>query len=112
MYHYLDDRDFIRNMRALSGEILQSVCHYLKEDCDIGANFFLVGSGARNLILQNENNPVDLDYNLEIVRCTDINDCRYLKESVKKTFNKALREYGFLNCEDFNISTHIMAKIF
>ena len=28
----------------------------------------MVGSGARNLILQNENNPIDLDYNLEIIR--------------------------------------------
>ena len=52
---------------------MQLLCHYLKEDYDIGANFYLVGSGARNLILQNENSPIDLDYNLEIVRCEDSN---------------------------------------
>ena len=100
MYHYLDDKEFLHKMRALSGEVLQMVCHCLKEDYDIGANFYLVGSGARNLILQNEGNPVDLDYNLEIVRCEDFEDCRFLKESTRKSFNKVLREYRLQDCED------------
>ena len=100
MYHYLDDKEFLHKMRSLSGEIMQMVCHYLKEDYDIGANFYLVGSGARNLILQNEDNPVDLDYNLEIVRCEDFEDCRFLKESTRKTFNKVLREYRLDDCDD------------
>ena len=100
MYHYLDDKEFLHKMRALSGEIMQLLCHYLKKDYDISANFYLVGSGAKNLIMQNENNPVDLDYNLEIVRCDDYEDCRYLKECVRKTFNKCLREYRLNDCED------------
>lgn len=100
MYHYLDDKEFLHKMRALSGEIMQLLCHYLKEDYDIGANFYLVGSGAKNLIMQNENNPVDLDYNLEIVRCEDFEDCRHLKECARKTFNKCLREYDLRDCED------------
>lgn len=100
MYHYLDDKEFLHKMRALSGEIMQMVCHCLKEDYDIGANFYLVGSGARNLILQNEGNPVDLDYNLEIVRCEDFEDCRFLKESTRNSFNNVLREYRLQDCED------------
>ena len=100
MYHYLDDKEFLHKMRSLSGDIMQQVCHYLKEDYDIGANFYLVGSGARNLIIQNEKKPVDLDYNLEIVRCEDYEDCRYLKECARKTFNKVLNEYHLHDCED------------
>lgn len=100
MYYYLYDKEFLHKMRALSGKIMQSVCHFLKEDYDIGANFYLVGSGAKNLILQNANNPVDLDYNLEIVRCEDFKNCRYLKECARKSFNKALQKYGLHNCED------------
>ena len=100
MYHYLDDKEFLHKMRSLSGDIMQLLCHYLKEDYDIGTNFYLVGSGARNLILQNENRPIDLDYNLEIVRCEDYDDCRYLKECCMKTFNKVLREYKLHDCED------------
>ena len=53
MYHYLDDKEFLCKMRALSGNIMQLLCHYLKEDYDIGSTFYLVGSGAKNLILQN-----------------------------------------------------------
>ena len=50
---------------------MQDLCHTLKEEYDIGASFYLVGSGARNLILQNANQPIDLDYNLEITRIDD-----------------------------------------
>ena len=100
MYHYLDDKKFLHRMRALSGEIMQTFCHILKEEYDIGANFYLVGSGARNLILQNASEPVDLDYNLEIVRCTDIKDGRTIKESARKAFNQALNNYGWNDCED------------
>ncbi len=100
MYHYFDDKDFLADMRKLYGDILQSLCHFLKEDFDIGANFYLVGSGARNLVVQNRFNPFDLDYNLEILRCCDFDDCKYIKESVRKSFNKALRQFGLPDCED------------
>lgn len=100
MYNYLDDKKLISKMRNLGGSLMQRLCHYLKEDHNIGATFYLVGSGAKNLILQNANNPVDLDYNLEIVRCNDFEDGRYLKECVKETFDKCLHEYNLAACED------------
>lgn len=100
MYHYLDDKKFVSKMRDLCGDIMQNLCHILKEDYNIGATFYLVGSGARNLILQNNNEPVDLDYNLEIVRCDDFGDCRYIKECVRKSFNKALKLNDLDDCED------------
>ena len=100
MYHYLDDKEFESKMRRLGGEIMQELCHVLKENYDIGATFYLVGSGKRKLITQNGDQPVDLDYNLEILRCDDFNDCRYLKESARKSFNKALNAEGLHDCED------------
>jgi len=100
MYHWLSDKKFLRKMRSLSGEIMQTLCHYLKEDYGIGATFYLVGSGARNLILQNGNASVDLDCNLEIVKCEECDDGRWLKECVRKTFNKVLRKYRLPDCED------------
>lgn len=100
MYHYYEDKEFLRKMRAESGGIMQELCHSLKEDFDIGATPFLVGSGARNLVTQNENQPVDLDYNLEIVRCGDFDDCRYLKECVRKAFNKVLYKHLWPDCQD------------
>ena len=100
MYHYLDDKAFQKTMRNESGKIMQELCHILKEDYEIGAIFYLVGSGARNLILQNESESVDLDYNLEIVKCEDWDDCRAIKESVRKAFNSALHSYGWGDCMD------------
>ena len=100
MYHYLDDKEFVSKMRTLCGEIMQDLCHILKVDYDIGATFYLVGSGAKNLIMQNNNQPVDLDYNLEIIRCEDFEDCRYIKECVRKAFNKALNLNDLNDCED------------
>lgn len=100
MYHYLDDKEFVSKMRTLCGEIMQDLCHILKEEYDIGSTFYLVGSGARNLIMQNNNEPVDLDYNLEIIRCEDFEDRRYIKECVRKAFNKALNLNDLNDCED------------
>ncbi len=79
---------------------MQDFCHTLKEDFDIGSTFYLVGSGAKNLIVQNASQPIDLDYNLEIVRCEDFEDCRTLKECARKAFNKALSMHGWGDCED------------
>lgn len=79
---------------------MQDLCHTLKEEYDIGASFHLVGSGAKNLIMQNANRPIDLDYNLEIIRINDFENCRNIKECVRKAFNKVLRKYNWGDCED------------
>lgn len=100
MYEYVTDKKFIMRMRKSCGEIMQDLCHTLKQKYDIGAQFYLVGSGAKNLILQNASKPIDLDYNLEIVRCADFDDCRHIKECVRKAFNMVLRNYGLRDCED------------
>jgi hypothetical protein len=103
MYHYLDDKEFVSKMRSLCGDIMKDLCHILKEDYDIGATFYLVGSGKRKLIMQNNNEPVDLDYNLEIIRCEDFEDCRYIKESVRKAFNEALNLNDLSDCNDSTV---------
>ena len=100
MFHYLDDKGFAHRMRQLCGEIMQELCQTLREDYDIGANFYLVGSGGKNMIMQNGAEPVDLDYNLEIVWCEDFNNCRAIKTAVQNAFNDVLRDYEFDDCDD------------
>lgn len=99
MYNYVTDKKLISRMRSGCGDMMQDLCHTLKEVSDIGAELTLVGSGARNLILQNANEPIDLDYNLKIVRSDDW-DCKYIKECVRKAFNIVLRKHGWRDCED------------
>ena len=67
MYKYVEDKQFLSRMRSLCGEIMQDLCHTLKEEYDIGASFYLVGSGARNLILQNANQPKNVSERLSIL---------------------------------------------
>lgn len=100
MFDYVEDKEYLSCIRGICGDIMQDLCHILKEDYDIGAFFCLVGSGGRNLITQNANEPVDLDYNLTIVRCDDFGDCKYLKESCRKAFNKALKKHCWGDCQD------------
>ena len=99
MYNYVTNKQLISRMRSDCGEMMQDLCHTLKEVSDIGAELTLVGSGARNLILQNSNEPIDLDYNLKIVRSDDW-DGKYIKECVRKAFNIVLRRHGWRDCED------------
>lgn len=100
MFDYIKDKEFLSRIRNLCGGIMQDFCHYLKKDYDIGAAFYLVGSGARNLIVQNASLPIDLDYNLEIVRCEDYENCRFIKECARNSFNKALHAHDWGDCDD------------
>ena len=40
MYKYVEDKQFLSRMRSLCGEIMQDLCHTLKEEYDIGASFW------------------------------------------------------------------------
>ena len=59
----------------------------------------LVGSGAKNLITQNSNEPIDLDYNLMIIH-SEINSGREIKEYIRKQFNVILNKNGWSDCMD------------
>lgn len=100
MYEYVNDKQFLRHMRSLCGDVMQDLCHTLKVEYNVGSSFYLVGSGARNLIMQNADRPIDLDYNLKITRIDDWEDCRNIKECVRKAFNIILSEYDWSDCED------------
>ena len=65
MFKYVEDKEYLSRVRRVCGGIMQDFCHSLKVEYDIGSSFYLVGSGARNLILQNSSQPIDLDYTLK-----------------------------------------------
>ena len=68
MYHYLTNADFRNKLKSEGTKLTQELCHQLKIDHGIGAIAQLVGSAKRNMITQNENGQVDMDYNLIIVK--------------------------------------------
>ena len=86
MYEYVNDKQFLRHMRSLCGDVMQDLCHTLKVEYNVGSSFYLVGSGARNLIMQNADRPIDLDYNLQITRIDDWEISRNVSERLSILF--------------------------
>lgn len=102
MYHYIQDKEFLKRLRGTCSDIVNQLVQSINNDSVMTVKACLVGSGAQNLITQNENEPIDLDYNLCIAGTKSINslDCRGIKEYVRKQFNKVLYANGWGDCQD------------
>lgn len=67
MYHYIEDKDFLKRMKSLCSDIINQLVQSINNDSVMTVEAHLVGSGARNLITQNAKEPIDLDYNLRVL---------------------------------------------
>ena len=101
-YHWIEDRVFLSSMKSCCSDVVNRLVQSINQDGVMEVKQHLVGSGAKNLITQNANDPVDLDYNLEIIDSGEIpiRDCRQIKEYVKEKFNEILDRVGWGNCQD------------
>lgn len=99
MYHYVEDKGFLKRAQKTCSGLMAELKDKLREN-GVNSQFFLVGSGARNMVTQNEQEPIDFDYNLSIISCEDINDCKAIKELVREAFNKVLRNNDLNDCDD------------
>lgn len=102
MYHYIQDKEFLKRLRGACGDIVNQLVQSINNDSVMTVEACLVGSGAKNLITQNEDEPIDLDYNLCIVNTESINirNGYEIKEYVRKQFNKVLYINGWGDCQD------------
>ena len=108
MYHYLTNANFRKTLKEEGTKLTQQLCHQLKIDHGIGAICQLVGSAKRNMITQNEDGQVDMDYNLIIIKSPTW-DGQELKDAVMYSFNKVLKKNGYKNCQD---STSVLSTGF
>lgn len=102
MYHYIEDKDFLKRMKSLCSDIINQLVQSINNDSVMTVEAHLVGSGARNLITQNAKEPIDLDYNLCILEVFGIsfNDGRAIKEHIRKHFNSILQSFDLDDCQD------------
>ena len=100
MYHYVQDKDFLRRAQSASSRMLKKVEELLRKEYKINSQIFLVGSGARNMVTQNESESIDFDYNLNIISCPDWEKPRSIKESVRKTMNRIMTNEGLGTVND------------
>ena len=102
MYHYIEDKEFLKRMKSLCSNIVNQLVQSINNDSVMAVEAHLVGSGARNLITQNANEPIDLDYNLCVLEVFKIsfNNGQAIKEHIRKHFNKVLNQNGWGDCQD------------
>lgn len=101
MIHFIEDKKILGMMRREYSDIVNRLVQNINKDNYLKVEMQMVGSGGRNLETQNSNQPVDLDYNINILHINgDINDCKKIKEYVRKQFNIALKSKGWGDCKD------------
>ena len=102
MYHWIEDKAFLGRMKGLCGDLVNQLAQAINREGQLEVKQHLVGSGAKNLITQNANRPIDLDYNLEILRSEgiNINNGCGIKEYVREIFDEVLERKGWEPCDD------------
>lgn len=98
MYEYVKDKQFLKRAQNCCSDIMKQLEESLREQ-GMNTQFFLVGSGARNMITQNGDGNIDFDYNLNVISCDDWK-ARSIKELIRKTFNKVMRQNNLNDVED------------
>lgn len=83
MYQYVTDKDFLKRLRRTCGDIVNQLVQRINRDPEMTVSAYLVGSGGRNLVTQNEKGQIDLDDNLCIEQSKIRNECE-MKEYIRK----------------------------
>jgi hypothetical protein len=98
MYYYVEDKEFLSRGRRCCSELLTEVKELLYQEYDINIQFTLIGSGARNMVTQNEDEAIDYDYNFNVINY----DCslKELKDRTIEACNKILTNKELRHVDD------------
>lgn len=101
MYHWVEDKKFLGRMKGLCSNIVNQLVQLINNEGKMHVRAYPVGSGAKNLITQNADEAVDLDFNLEIIDCYefDINDCKNIKNYIGEKFDTILSQNNWADCQ-------------
>ncbi len=108
MYVFVTDKQFLISARCECVSILDELVIELRK-IGIRTQYFLIGSGAHNMVSRNGKGPVDLDYNLKILDDIEPIFPRGLKENTRIKLNEVLRRNGYPDAKD---STSVLKVIF
>lgn len=100
MYHWVTDKKLLKLMNMECSSIINEYKMLINNEGHLKVDIKLVGSGARNMILQNGDNPIDLDYNLSILRFFSTNDPHQIKEYLRNLLNMILKKHDWNDCKD------------
>ena len=114
MYHFIEDKDYVKRMKSVCSDLINQLVQNINKDDVMEVAAHLVESGAKNLITQNAKERVDLDYNLEIIECWEygINNCREIKTYIINKFNEVLRNNDWGDCKDSTSAITTEERVF
>ena len=114
MYHYVQDKDFQKRLKSTCSDIVNQLVQRINKGSAMTVKACLVGSGAKNLVTQNANNPIDLDYNICILdaKSININNGRDIKEYIRKEFNSVLKANDWSDCQDSTSALTTEERVF
>ena len=99
MYHWVEDKDYLKRAYGECAGIVNQLVQRLKKK-DIKARMNIVGSKSRKMVTQNGRGKIDFDFNLIIVDSGNIKKCEKLKDTIMKVFNEVLKDNGWPDCKD------------
>jgi len=99
MYHYVTDKEFLKQSYSICADLVNQLVQELK-GYEIDSEMHTVGSKKRGLITQNENEPIDYDFNLLIHNPDAVGSPGDLKKQIMEAFNDVLERNGLRNCDD------------
>lgn len=98
MYHWIEDKDFLKHAYNDCSDIVNQLVQELK-NYEIRSRMKIVGSKSRNMVTQNASQAIDFDFNLLVENANDYN-AKDLKEYVRKAFNEVLSRNEWSDCQD------------
>lgn len=103
-YQYLTKKE-IKSIRQKNSKSIADLVSNLKKHENISAQFILIGSGARNMItINNQNNIIDFDYNLKIVKWKNISNLKTINKNEKESLKGIIMENMNKVFKKFNLS--------
>lgn len=100
MYSYVQDKDLKKYMISEGSDIVNRLKGKINSAGYLKVDFELVGSGLKNLITRNGNEPPDVDFNLLIFDMQEDYKESEIKEYIRKLLNKVLFEKRLGDCSD------------
>ena len=98
MYHYVTDKEYLKQTYSICADIVNQLVQELKH-YEIDAYMATVGSKKRGLITQNEKESIDHDFNL-FIENADAFRADELKRRVMDAFNEVLNRNDWGDCQD------------
>ena len=100
MYSYVQDKELKKIMISEGSDIMNRLKMKINNQECLDVDFELVGSGAKNLITQNGNQPPDVDFNFVILSMKERYSESAIKEYIREQLNCVLQEKGLRDCSD------------